>query len=105
MQARRKWTSLKETGAPKRIRTSGLKNRNLALYPTELWAHIVSLMAERAGFEPAVELVALHTISNRAPSASSDTSPRETKRSKIKPYGSTKQLFCQNLWCLRQPNY
>ncbi len=26
-------------------------------------------MAERAGFEPAVEFVTLHTISNRAPSA------------------------------------
>ena len=33
-------------------------------------------MAEREGFEPSVPLVAVHTISSRAPSASSDISPR-----------------------------
>jgi hypothetical protein len=32
-------------------------------------------MAEREGFEPSVPLVAAHTISSRAPSASSDISP------------------------------
>ena len=33
------------------------------------------LMAEREGFEPSVPLLAAHTISSRAPSASSDISP------------------------------
>ena len=33
-------------------------------------------MAEREGFEPSVPLLAAHTISSRAPSASSDISPR-----------------------------
>ncbi len=33
-------------------------------------------MAERMGFEPMVRLLGVHTISSRAPSASSDTSPR-----------------------------
>ena len=32
-------------------------------------------MAEREGFEPSVPLLAAHTISSRAPSASSDISP------------------------------
>ena len=32
-------------------------------------------MAEREGFEPSVPLVTAHTISSRAPSASSDISP------------------------------
>ena len=32
-------------------------------------------LAEREGFEPSVPLVAAHTISSRAPSASSDISP------------------------------
>ena len=34
-----------------------------------------SLVAEREGFEPSVPLLAVHTISNRAPSANSDISP------------------------------
>jgi hypothetical protein len=33
------------------------------------------IMAEREGFEPSVPLLAAHTISSRAPSASSDISP------------------------------
>jgi hypothetical protein len=33
-------------------------------------------MAEREGFEPSVPLLAVHTISSRAPSASSDISPQ-----------------------------
>ncbi len=81
----------KRNGAPKRIRTSGLKNRNLALYPTELWALYLNNVAEREGFEPSVELMALHTISNRAPSASSDTSPKSKRNN------STNQNFCQNV--------
>ena len=32
-------------------------------------------MAEREGFEPSVPILSEHTISNRAPSASSDISP------------------------------
>ena len=32
-------------------------------------------MAEREGFEPSVPLLTAHTISSRAPSASSDISP------------------------------
>lgn len=32
-------------------------------------------MAEREGFEPSVPLLAVHAISSRAPSASSDISP------------------------------
>ena len=37
-------------------------------------------MAEREGFEPSVPLLAVHAISSRAPSASSDISPRFAKR-------------------------
>jgi hypothetical protein len=33
------------------------------------------MMAEREGFEPSVPLLTAHTISSRAPSASSDISP------------------------------
>ena len=33
-------------------------------------------MAEREGFEPSVPLLTAHTISSRAPSASSDISPQ-----------------------------
>jgi hypothetical protein len=33
-------------------------------------------MAEREGFEPSVPLLTAHTISSRAPSASSDISPK-----------------------------
>jgi hypothetical protein len=33
-------------------------------------------MAERVGFEPTVPILSEHTISNRAPSASSDISPQ-----------------------------
>ena len=33
-------------------------------------------MAEREGFEPSVPLLVVHAISSRAPSASSDISPR-----------------------------
>ena len=36
-------------------------------------------MAEREGFEPSVPLLAVHTISSRAPSASSDISPHRKK--------------------------
>ena len=35
-----------------------------------------SIMAEREGFEPSVPLLTAHTISSRAPSASSDISPK-----------------------------
>jgi hypothetical protein len=34
-------------------------------------------MAEREGFEPSVPLLTAHTISSRAPSASSDISPKK----------------------------
>ena len=34
-----------------------------------------TIMAEREGFEPSVHLLGIHTISSRAPSASSDISP------------------------------
>ena len=37
----------------------------------------VQRMAEREGFEPSVHLLGVHTISNRAPSANSDISPRK----------------------------
>jgi hypothetical protein len=33
-------------------------------------------LAEREGFEPSVPLLTAHTISSRAPSASSDISPK-----------------------------
>ncbi len=39
------------------------------------WARIIYL-AEREGFEPSVPLLTAHTISSRAPSASSDISPK-----------------------------
>ena len=37
---------------------------------------MVLVMAEREGFEPSVPLLTVHTISSRAPSASSDISPK-----------------------------
>jgi hypothetical protein len=36
---------------------------------------LLNFLAEREGFEPSVPLLAVHTISSRAPSASSDISP------------------------------
>ena len=45
-------------------------------------------MAEREGFEPSVPLLTAHTISSRAPSASSDISPKnwgEIKFSSLAP--------------------
>ncbi len=45
-------------------------------------------MAEREGFEPSVPLLAVHTISNRAPSANSDISPQLRK----KQYKSAEKL-------------
>ena len=38
-----------------------------------------STMAERAGFEPAEHLLGVHTLSKRAPSANSATSPRRSR--------------------------
>ena len=50
-----------------------LLNRQYALISGTLGIFFV--MAEREGFEPSVPLLAAHTISSRAPSASSDISP------------------------------
>ncbi len=47
-------------------------------------------MAEREGFEPSVPLLAAHTISSRAPSASSDISPHVRK------------LFVNHYWLLEK---
>jgi hypothetical protein len=48
-------------------------------------------MAEREGFEPSVPLLTAHTISSRAPSASSDISPKILRQAlnfiKILSYG------------------
>jgi hypothetical protein len=41
-------------------------------------------MAEREGFEPSVPLLAVHTISSRAPSAGSDISPQLISLLKIR---------------------
>ena len=42
-------------------------------------------MAERVGFEPTVPLLAAHTISSRAPSASSDISPHHFEHANASP--------------------
>jgi hypothetical protein len=39
----------RESGAPKRIRTSGLQIRSLPLYPSELWAPLFERMRWRRG--------------------------------------------------------
>ena len=48
-----------ESNTPRRIRTPNLLVRSQALYPIELWAHILlilsQIVAEREGFEPSVE--------------------------------------------------
>src|SRR3954467_13619356 len=64
--------------APERIRTSDLRFRRPTLYPAELRAqrctsvaadHGPARAAERAGFEPAMELSAPYSLSRRVPSA------------------------------------
>src|SRR5687767_6690572 len=62
--------------APERIRTSDLRFRRPTLYPAELRAQgradslaAASRPAERAGFEPAMELSAPYSLSRRVPSA------------------------------------
>ncbi len=61
-------------GAPGRIRTCDLQIRSLLLYPAELRAHF---MAEREGFEPSRQLLAVYSLSRRAPSAISAISPHK----------------------------
>ena len=61
-------------GAPERIRTPGLLIRSQTLYPTELRVHAWcragrSVVAEREGFEPSIEVMPLYSLSRGAPSA------------------------------------
>src|SRR5581483_8597838 len=49
------------------------------LYPAELWPRIA--VAEREGFEPSIELLALYPLSKRAPSASRPSLPLARRRS------------------------
>src|SRR5205085_1506466 len=56
-------------GGPSRIRTCGLRIRSPTLYPSELWA-LTTMMAEREGFEPSIQLWAVYWFSKPAPSAS-----------------------------------
>ncbi len=83
-------------GAPREIRTPGLLIRSQTLYPAELEARILeqdlspilallsnfflthadaTKMAEREGFEPSVRVYPVHSLSRRAPSTDSATSP------------------------------
>ncbi len=59
--------------APERIRTSDLRFRRPTLYPAELRAHerlrSLAAAAERAGFEPAMEIASPYSLSRRVPSA------------------------------------
>ncbi len=56
---RRHETAGCRSNTPRRIRTPNLLVRSQALYPIELWAHILlilsQIVAEREGFEPSVE--------------------------------------------------
>jgi hypothetical protein len=70
----------------------GFNGYGLWLLPSAIWLFLpesnlgtlnrmnpepLSRMAEREGFEPSVPLLTAHTISSRAPSASSDISPKK----------------------------
>src|SRR4051795_157812 len=77
--------------APERIRTSDLRFRRPTLYPAELRAQRRTSVAaerrpargaERAGFDPAMELSAPYSLSRRVPSA---TRPPLPCRASVKP--------------------
>src|SRR5262249_18049430 len=59
--------------AAERIRTSDPRFRRPMLYPAELQPQC--FFAEREGFEPSIELLALYSLSKRAPSASRPSLP------------------------------
>ncbi len=77
--------------APERIRTSDLRFRRPLLYPAEPRARVfktnkpANRVAERAGFEPAVRVYGVHSLSRRAPSADSATSPRRAEEEGFEP--------------------
>jgi hypothetical protein len=59
------------------------------------------IMAEREGFEPSVPLLTAHTISSRAPSASSDISPIPLRNTPFCPISVSGSNFNpQNTLCI-----